>query len=325
MLLFADLAMTRLYPPLEPYRHEWLPVSDRHTLYLEESGNPQGRPVVFLHGGPGGGTQPVYRQFFDPDRWRIILFDQRGCGRSTPHAELEENTTWDLVADIERLRSHLGIQRWTVFGGSWGSTLALAYATSYPERCGGLILRGIFLLRRSELLWFYQQGASALFPDAWEAYLAPIPPEERDDLIAAYYRRLTDPNPEVRQRAARAWSVWEASTSKLIPDADLQASFDNPVFAEAFARIECHYFVNGGFFGGDRWLFDRIDNIRHIPTVIVQGRYDVVCPMTTAWELHRAWPEADFQIIVNAGHSALEPGIAQALVAASDRFANLAQ
>ena len=309
------------YPPAEPYRQGHLPVSSLHTLYFEEVGNPNGKPAVFLHGGPGGGLIPFYRQFFDPERWRLVLFDQRGCGRSTPHAELAENNTWELVADIERLRSHLGIDQWTVFGGSWGSTLALAYAQSHPQRCSGLILRGIFMPRPQELRWFYQEGASFIFPDAWEHYLAPIPPDERQDLIGAYYRRLTSPDPQVRQAAARAWAVWEASTSYLIQNPKTVRRFSQDQFADAFARIECHYFVNGGFFNPPDQLLQNIDAIRHIPTTIVQGRYDVVCPMTSAWELHRAWPEAKLQVIANAGHSASEPGILSALIEATDRFA----
>ncbi len=313
--------MRQLYPPIEPYRQSRLPVSDLHTLYYEEAGNPTGKPVVFLHGGPGGGIVSIYRQFFDPTKWRIILFDQRGCGQSTPHAELAENTTWDLVADIERLRSHLSIPNWTVFGGSWGSTLALAYAQTHPDRCNGLILRGIFMLRPKEIQWFYQSGASNIFPDAWEGYLAPIPPEERDDLVAAYYKRLTSDDAAVRETAAKAWSVWEASTSKLIPDTGLVERFGEGSFADAFARIECHYFINGGFFDNPNQLLDNIDTIRHIPAVVVQGRYDVVCPMVSAWELHRVWPESELIIINDAGHSATEVGITSALVETCDRFA----
>jgi proline iminopeptidase len=313
--------MHPLYAPIEPYHRGFLTVSPIHTLYYEEAGNPQGRPVVFLHGGPGGGLIPLYRQFFNPEQWRIVLFDQRGCGQSTPHAELAENTTWDLVADIEKLRSHLAIAQWTVFGGSWGSTLALAYAQTHPERCCGLILRGIFMLRPAEIHWFYQSGASYIFPDAWEHYLAPIPEAERGDLVRAYYKRLTSEHEQTRQAAARAWSIWEASTSKLIPDADLIEKFSSDHFADAFARIECHYFVNNGFFKSPNQLLENIAAIRHIPAVIVQGRYDVVCPMTSAWALHRAWPEADLVIVADAGHSATEPGIVSALVAATDRFA----
>ena len=315
--------MRELYPPIEPHYTSHLQVSERHTLYVEVSGNPDGKPVVFLHGGPGGGTVSIYRQFFDPERWRIILFDQRGCGKSLPHAELEDNTTWDLVADIETIRQHFGVDQWVVFGGSWGSTLALAYAQTYPERCKGLILRGIFTLRSEEIQWFYQSGASFLFPDAWATYLAPIPPEERHDLLSAYYRRLTSSDMAVQLEAARAWSVWEASTSKLIPDASLIEKFGQDSFATAFARIECHYFMNGGFFEMPNQLLNNAERLRAIPGVIVQGRYDVVCPTKTAWELHQAWPEADFVLIPDAGHSATEVGIIDALVQASDRFAAL--
>ena len=314
--------MRKPYPPIEPYRQGQLSVSSLHTLYFEEVGNPAGKPVVFLHGGPGGGTVPFYRQFFDPDRWRVILFDQRGCGKSTPHAELKENTTWDLVDDIERLRSHLAIDQWAVFGGSWGSTLALAYAQRYPQHCAGLILRGIFMLRPKEIRWFYQEGASYIFPDAWEHYLAPIPAAERHDLVAAYYQRLTSADPQVRQQAARAWAIWEASTSYLIQNPQTIERFSNDEFADAFARIECHYFINGGFFEPADRLLQNVDAIRHIPAVIVQGRYDVVCPMASAWELHRAWPEAELVIVPEAGHSATEPGILNALVAATDKFAD---
>lgn len=311
---------TRLYPPLEAFHSGYLEVSSLHRVYYEQSGNPRGKPVLFVHGGPGGGTHPRMRCFFDPAVYRIVLFDQRGCGRSTPHACLEDNTTWHLVADMERLRGHLGIERWMVFGGSWGSTLALAYAETHPERVSELVLRGIFTLRRQELEWFYQQGANAIFPDAWEPYLAVIPEAERGDLIAAYHRRLTSDDPAVRLAAARAWSVWEGSTSNLLFDERHVQGFAADEFALAFARIECHYFVNGGFFERETQLLDDIDRVRHIPAVIVQGRYDVVCPMTTAWELHRRWPEARFVVVPDAGHAAFEPGIANALVEATDRF-----
>ncbi len=297
-----------------------LPVSSLHHLYFEESGNPQGQPVVVLHGGPGGGSQPAYRQYFDPAHWRIVQFDQRGCGHSLPHAELRENTTWDLVADIERLRSHLQIAQWVVFGGSWGSTLSLAYSQTHPDRCLGLMLRGIFMLRSTEISWFYQSGASYLFPDAWEAYLHPIPVAERHDLLTAYYRRLTSPDPQVRRAAARAWSIWEASTSKLLPDPGLVEKFGEDQFAAAFARIECHYFVNRGFLDTEDQLLKNVDRIRHLPAVIIQGRYDVVCPMITAWELHHAWPEAEFIVVPDAGHSMTEPGIQSALIDTSDRW-----
>jgi proline iminopeptidase len=309
-----------LYPEIEPYRTGRLRVSEVHELYYEESGNPQGKPVVFLHGGPGGGTEPKYRRFFDPDAYRIVLFDQRGCGQSTPHASLVDNTTWHLVADIEALRAHLGIARWTVFGGSWGSTLALAYAEKHPEPVTELVLRGIFLLRKQEIDWFYQRGASILFADAWEGYLAPIPEAERGDLLAAYHRRLTSADPAVRQEAARAWSVWEGSTSCLFPNAELIAKTGGDEFSLAFARIECHYFMSRGFFSRDAQLLEDVGRIRHIPAVIVQGRYDVVCPMESAWALHRAWPEADLRLVPDAGHSALEAGITHELLEATDRF-----
>jgi proline iminopeptidase len=312
--------VTDTYPPIEPHRTGMLRVSPVHEVYWEESGAPDGTPVVFVHGGPGGGTSPDQRRFFDPSAYRIVLFDQRGCGRSTPHASLEENTTWDLVADMERIRELLGVERWVVFGGSWGSTLALAYAQTHPERVRALVLRGIFLLRPMELGWYYQEGASFVFPDAWESFVAPIPEDERDDLMAAYRRRLTGDDPEARVAAARAWSVWEASTSSLLPSEEHVASFGEDDFAEAFARIENHYFVHGGFFSHPAQLLDGVDRIRHIPAVIVQGRYDMCCPVTTAWDLHRRWPEADFHIVPDAGHAAMEPGTRSLLVEATDRF-----
>jgi proline iminopeptidase len=309
-----------LYPPIEPYDSGFLKVSPLHTLYYEQSGNPQGKPVVFLHGGPGGGTNGRCRQFFDPAVYRIVLFDQRGCGHSTPHAELTDNTTWDLVADIERLREHLSIRRWQVFGGSWGSTLALAYAQTHPDKVTELVLRGIFMLRRSELEWFYQKGCDALYPDAWETYLQAIPEVERGDLMSAYHRRLTSSDAKVRVDAARAWSVWEGATSYLWQDKGHISSSGEDEFALAFARIECHYFVNGGFFEHDDQLLRNVERIRRIPAVIVQGRYDVVCPMRSAWDLHRAWPEAELQVVQDAGHSAFEPGIVHELIEATDRF-----
>lgn len=309
-----------LYPEIEPYDTGMLKVSDLHTLYYEQSGNPNGKPVVFLHGGPGGGTNPKCRRFFDPAVYRIVLFDQRGCGKSTPHAELHENTTWNLVNDIERIRGHLGIDRWQVFGGSWGSTLALAYAQTHPERVTELVLRGIFMLRRWELEWFYQKGCDALYPDAWETYLKAIPAVEHGDLMSAYYRRLTSSDPIERVEAARAWSVWEGATSYLWQDESHIQSSGEDEFALAFARIECHYFVHGGFFEHDDQLLRNVDRIRKIPAVIVQGRYDVVCPMRSAWDLHRAWPEADLRIVQDAGHSAFEPGNISELIKATDRF-----
>ena len=309
-----------LYPEIEPFNSGTLAVSPLHTLYYEESGNPNGKPVVFLHGGPGGGTNPKCRRFFDPGIYRIVLFDQRGCGKSTPHAELTDNTTWDLVADIERIRKHLSIDRWQVFGGSWGSTLALAYAQTHPDKVTELVLRGIFLLRRSELEWFYQQGCNALYADAWETYRDAIPEVERADMMSAYYRRLTSPDAATRVAAARAWSVWEGATSFLWQDRTHIASSGENEFALAFARIECHYFVNGGFLEHDDQLLRNVERIRQIPAVIVQGRYDVVCPMRSAWDLHRAWPEADLKIVQDAGHSAFEPGIMHELLEATDRF-----
>ena len=309
-----------LYPSIEPYRTGRLRVSPVHDLYFEESGNPKGKPVIFLHGGPGGGTEPKHRRYFDPAAYRIILVDQRGCGRSTPFANLEDNTTWHLVADVETLRLHLGIERWMVFGGSWGSTLALAYAETHPERVTELVLRGIFLLRREELLWFYQDGASWIFPEAWEAYRDHIPEAERGDFMRAYYKRLTDPNPAVQGEAAKIWSVWEGSTSCLVPNEDLIARTGGDEFALPFARIECHYFVNDGWLDGDRAILANTDKIKKIPGVIVQGRYDVVCPVKSAFDLHRAWPEADLRIVPDAGHAASEPGIVRELVAATDRF-----
>jgi len=315
--------MRDLYAVVDPYATGKLKVSELHTLYYEEVGNPNGKPAVFLHGGPGGGIDPVYRQYFDPQQWRLILFDQRGCGQSTPHAELRDNTTWDLVSDIEVLRQHLGIDRWVVFGGSWGSTLALAYSQTHPEACQGLILRGIFMLRSQELHWFYQSGASNLFPEAWQAYLQPIPLAERHDLITAYYQRLTCEDPAIQLEAAKAWSIWEATTSKLIPDPDLQEKCGEDTFATAFARIECHYFMNKGFLDTEDQLLRGCDRIQHLPIVIVQGRYDVVCPTISAWELHQCLPNSELLIIADAGHSITEPGIRSALIAATDRFAHI--
>jgi proline iminopeptidase len=311
-----------LYPPLEPYRSGMLRVSPLHRIYWEESGNPRGKPVVFLHGGPGGGTDPKMRRLFDPRRYRIVLFDQRGCGRSRPHASLVDNTTWHLVADVEALRTHLGIERWTVFGGSWGSTLALAYAERHPERVTELVLRGIFMCRKWEIDWFYQDphGAGALFPDRWDEYVAPIPTRERGDMVRAYYRRLTGTDRGEMVRAARAWSVWEAATSHLLTNEDTLAKFGKARVATAFARIECHYFVHAAFLDEGQLLRD-VGRIRHIPAIIVQGRYDIPCPARSAWELARAWPEAELRIVPDAGHSANEPGIARELVRATDAFA----
>jgi len=314
-----------LYPPLEPYETGMLLVGDGQRVYWETSGNPEGKPVVFLHGGPGAGTSPWQRRFFDPERYRIVLFDQRGCGRSTPHASepdasLQHNTTWHLVADIELLRRNLGIERWQVFGGSWGSALALAYAQTHPERVTQLVLRGIFTLRRHELEWFYEGGAAAVFPDLWEEFVGPIPVLERHRMIEAYHRRLTDPDPDVHGPAAVAWSTWEASTLTLRPDPALVATMAEPATATAFARIENHYFMHGGWFREGQLIADA-GVLADIPGVIVQGRYDVCTPAMTAWDLHRAWPAAELVLVDDAGHSATEPGIQAALVAATDRFA----
>jgi proline iminopeptidase len=313
-----------LYPQIEPYRTGRLAVSALHDIYFEECGNPAGKPVLMVHGGPGGGSNATMRRYHDPERYRIILFDQRGCGRSTPHASLVDNTTWHLVADMEMLRVHLGIERWQLCGGSWGSTLALAYAETHPGRVTELILRGIFTLRRAELLWFYQEGCSWIFPDAFEAYVKPIPPAERGDMIAAYHKRLTGDDPAARLEAARAWSVWEGTTLSLRLDAERIAGFGNAEYALAFARIECHYFVNKGFFDRDDQLIADVTKIRHIPGVIIHGRYDVVTPLRTAWDLKQAWPEADLRIAPVAGHAMTEPGIIAEIVAASDRFAGTA-
>ena len=309
-----------LYAEIEPFDSGYLQVSPLHRVYYEQCGNPQGKPTVFLHGGPGAGCNAKSRRFFDPAQYRIVLFDQRGCGRSTPHAELSDNTTWHLVQDIETLRAHLGIARWQVFGGSWGSTLALAYAQSHPERVSELVLRGIFMLRRWELEWFYQKGCDALYPDVWEEYLKAIPEVEHGDLMSAYHRRLTSADPAVRLAAARAWATWEGATSFLLQDPSYIASSGEDAFALAFARIENHYFVNGGFFEVDGQLLRDVSRIRSIPAVIVQGRYDVVCPMRSAWDQNRAWPEAELRIVADAGHSAFEAGITHELICATDRF-----
>ncbi len=315
--------MNVLYPEIEPYNEFNLKVSELHTIHVEESGNPNGKPVIFLHGGPGGGIEPVYRQYFYPEKWRIIIFDQRGCGRSTPHAELRENTTWDLVEDIEKIRCHLEIEKWVVFGGSWGSTLTLSYSITHPDRCKGLILRGIFMLRKKEIKWFYQEGCSFIYPDEWEKYLTPIPDSERHNMVKAYYKQLTSEDENIRLNAAKSWARWEASTSKLIQNEKSLHHFDDPKVFEAFSRIECHYFINRGFFETDGWLLNNVEKIRHLPAVIVQGRYDVVCPMVSAWELHRAFPEADFEIVQDAGHSMTEPGIRSKLIEMTDKFVEL--
>lgn len=322
----------QLYPPLEPFQQGFLHVQDGfHKLYYEQSGNPHGKPVVVLHGGPGGGSEAYYRQFFDPQIYRIVCFDQRGAGKSTPAASLEYNTTWDLVADIEVLRETLGVEQWhLVFGGSWGSTLSLAYAETHPERVKALVLRGIFTLRRTELLWFYQHGASMLFPEAWDKYIHVIPERERGDLISAYHRRLVGlEGDEEKRKAAAAWSVWEMSTSRLYIDPKhIARAADDADFCEKFARIESHYFVHGGWFEKDGWLIENAKKTlreKKIPGVVVQGRYDVVCPPTSAWELVQSWGEeyAELIMVPDAGHSAKEPGIIDALVKATDKFASL--
>jgi len=317
----TGVAVRTLYPDIEPHDTGMLAVDDRHTLYYEQCGNPDGKPVVLLHGGPGGGCSTKMRRFHDPARYRIVLFDQRGSGRSTPHADLVDNTTWDLVEDIEKLRVHLGIERWQVFGGSWGSTLALAYAQAHPAQVTELVLRGIFMLRRWELEWFYQGGASNLFPEAWDQYVAAIPEVERHDLISAFHRRLTSDDEATRLAAARAWSVWEGATSFLHVDEDFVSGHEDAKFALAFARIENHYFVNGGFFEVEDQLLRDVHRIADIPGVIVHGRYDVVCPVRNAWELHQAWPKSELRISPASGHSAFEPENVHALVEATDRFA----
>jgi proline iminopeptidase len=310
-----------LYPAIEPFNSGHLPVGDGHEVYFEESGNPAGKAVIVVHGGPGGGSYPAMRRFHDPDRYRIVLFDQRGCGRSTPNASLEANTTWHLVADMERIRTHLGIERWQLFGGSWGSTLSLAYAQTHPGAITELVLRGIFTLRRAELLWFYQEGASWIFPDSFAAYKAHIPPAEQSDMIAAYHRRLTDPDPAVQLAAARAWSMWEGSALSLLPDPDRVRQFGADDYARAFARIECHYFVNRGFFERDDQILRDVHKIRDIPGVIVHGRYDMCTPVKIAYDLKSVWPEAELTVVSDGGHALTEPGIAAALIRATDRFA----
>lgn len=308
--------MNTLYPPIKPYVTHHINVDDLHTLYIEETGNPLGLPVVFLHGGPGTGCAPYHRQFFDPEVYRIVLFDQRGCGKSTPHASLESNTSWDLVSDIERIREHLQIEQWAVFGGSWGSTLGLLYAQTHPQRVSGLILRGIFLARDSDVRWFYQQGTSRLFPDYWEKFIEPIAEDERDDMIAAYYRQLTGEDEMQKMRAARAWSTWEGMTATLQTDASLIKNFSASFTALSIARIECHYFMHQCWLRPNQIIED-IEKIRHIPAWLVHGRYDVICPVEQAWELYRAWPEARLSIVADAGHAAVEPGIIHELIGAT--------
>ncbi|HEX6441602.1 MAG TPA: prolyl aminopeptidase [Stellaceae bacterium] len=306
-----------LFPPIEPYRTGRLKLDQRHTMYWEESGNPGGEPVLFLHGGPGAGATPVHRRFFDPAHWRIVIFDQRGAGRSTPLGEIRDNTPEHLVADIERLRHELRISEWLLFGGSWGSTLALHYAETHPERVAGLILRGIFLCRKAEVDWFLH-GVRTVFPEAWRAFAGFLPEAERKDLLAGYYRRLIDPDPRIHMPAARAWSVYEGACSTLLPNPETVAAFGEDRLALGLARIEAHYF-NHHLFPPEHDLIDRIDGIRHLPATIVQGRYDMVCPIRSADELSRAWPEAEYVIVRDAGHSAMEPGIREQLVLATER------
>ena len=312
-----------LFPNIEPFNTFYLPVSDLHTIYVEESGNKNGKPVIFLHGGPGGGVDPKYRRYFNPDKWHIIMFDQRGCGKSTPFAELKENTTWDLVDDIEKIRNHLSIDRWVIYGGSWGSTLSLAYSQTYPDSCKALILRGIFLVRKKEIHWFYQEGASKIFPDNWQSFVAPIPIEKRNNLLEAYYNLLIGEDSSKKIEAAKAWSTWEGSTVRLIQDKDFIGDFSDEKFAEAFARIECHYFMNNAWFNSDNHLIENVDKIRHIPAVIVHGRYDIICPVENAWELHQAWPESELHIIPDAGHSIFEEGIKDKILEYTEKFSSL--
>ena len=309
------------YPSIDPYDTGMLEVSGGHSIYYEQSGNPDGKPAIYLHGGPGGGSSPGQRRVFNPEKYRIILFDQRGCGRSTPFASLEENTTWDLVADMERIREHLGIEKWLVCGGSWGSTLALSYALSHTDRVTELILRGIFTLRKAELAWYYQYGASQIFPEEWERFLAPIAESDRGNLIEAYYAKLTGEDRAAQAEAARAWSMWEGSTINLLQRPGQIENYGSQQFSIAFARIECHYFIHGGWFETDNWLIDEAPRLEDVPTVIVQGRYDVCTPMTTAWDLHKALPHARFEVIPDAGHAYDEPGITDALVRATNEFA----
>jgi len=309
-----------LHPAIEPYEIGHLDVGDGHRVYYERCGKPGGKPAVFLHGGPGGGCSPEHRRLFDPERYDVLLFDQRGCGRSTPFASLEANTTWTLVADIERLRERAGVERWQVFGGSWGSTLALAYAETHPQRVSELILRGVYTVTQAELDWYYKFGVSEMFPDKWERFLAPIPEAERGDLVAAYRRRLVGDDPVAQIEAAKAWSLWEGETITLLPSAATSAAFGDGTFALAFARIENHFFTHKCWLEEGQLLRDA-HRLRGIPGVIIHGRYDMPCPLRYAWELHKAWPEADFQIVEGAGHAYSEPGILERLLAATDKFA----
>jgi proline iminopeptidase len=322
----ADTAIdkrTGLYPSIAPFRQGRLKVSDLHEIYYEEAGNPNGVPVLTVHGGPGGGSGPMMRRYHDPKRYRIILFDQRGCGRSTPHAVLKDNTTWHLVDDIEKLRTHLGIEKWHLFGGSWGSTLSLAYAQRHPSRVIAMVLRGIFLMRHREVQWFYQEGCNRIYPDAYESFAAQIDPAERHNMVTAYYAKLTHEDPDVRLAAARAWSMWEGITLSMAENTNRVKMFGSNAFALAFARIECHYFVNKGFFDRDDLLIAGVDRIRHIPTTIVNGRYDLITPLQNAWDLIKAWPEAKLRIVSLAGHAMTEPGTIHELITATEQFREL--
>lgn len=312
--------MRELYPSIEPFKSQMLAVDNGHRLFIEESGQPDGVPVLFLHGGPGAACETYHRRFFNPEIYRIVLFDQRGCGRSTPHAELQGNTTDDLIGDIERIRAALGIDQWLVFGGSWGSTLGLVYAETYPSRVLGLVLRGIFLCRERDIHWFYQEGASYLLPEAWEKFLEPVPPAERHDMVSAYYAILTGNDELKRMAAARAWSLWEGGASTLLPKPEVVDFFGQAHTALSLARIECHYFMNNSFLAPDQIIADA-GRIKNVPGIIIHGRYDVVCPVEQAWALHHAWPQAQLKVIPGAGHSATEPGIIDALVTATDQFA----
>lgn len=312
-----------LFPDNEPFASGWLATGGPHEIFYEECGNPKGKPCVILHGGPGGAINPTMRRFFDPQKWRMALFDQRGCGKSRPNASLDNNTTWSLIEDIERLREHLGVEKWCVFGGSWGSTLALAYAIKHPDRVESLVLRGIFLLTERELRWFYQDGASMMFPDAWTRFCAPIPEAERGDMMAAYHKRLTHPDRRVQAEAAAAWSQWEGDTISIRGPEARPSKFNEIDFAIAFARIECHFFVNGGFFDSPDWLIQNAAKLKDIPGWIVQGRFDVVTPMESAWRLRSAWPSSRFEVVWDAGHASTEPGIVDALVRATDQALRL--
>ncbi len=315
----ATPSLRTLYPSIQAYSAEHLSVGEGHKVYVEQSGNPNGIPILFVHGGPGGGTNGIQRRFFNPDKFRIILFDQRGCGKSIPHASLENNTSWHLVADMEKIRVHLGIEKWSLFGGSWGSTLSLLYAQQYPERVSSLVMRGIFLLREKELNWFYKSGTNAVFPEAWAKFVKPIPENERNDIISAYYKRLTEPEFEKeRLLFAKEWSLWEGSTVTLVPDNEQASHSIDPVFAAAFARIEAHYFINRGWLECDDQILRDAHKLANIPTTIIQGRYDAICPPTSAWELSQVMPWAKLHIVPVAGHSAFEPAIQHELICATD-------